>query len=430
MGSRYPIPGDVRDDLANGEALVAAAPDNPEAWATLGDQMFHYGALTGVADANERAIRLYERALSLDSSYAPSREHLVQLYYAAGDTILARRALELQFRGAKPDDHPLTRWFARTFLNDTVHGATTFPYRALVTQMGVVVGWSLLYGGGLADAESLLTLRSGRAASEAENREVRELAWTFYVICGQPNKALVSMRNPQDSDHRAEVILGAVYADADSATGARLVVSTPTTDLAVTAQSTWQSVVEQYAAAQYQLYYGQPAHARDAVRAWSPVWTSEDTSQVHRLASHLALLLNTQLATLEGRSDALSLLMQLDSVLETGPTYDEYLVSEGTFGGFEPIGNLVAGRLWHGRGEPGRALAAVRRRAMTSPSAMLSTQLREEGRYAKLVGDTRGAARAYRHYLALRDNAEAPLQAQVKAVRAELAALESATEVD
>ena len=429
LGSRYPLPGEARDDFVNLEALVAAAPDDPEAWATMGDHMFHYGALTGVADATRRAIRSYERALSLDSSYAPSREHLVQLYYAAGDTMLARRALEVQLRGRKPDEHPLTRWFARTFLNDTGHGATTFPYRALVKHVSVVVGWSLLYGGGLADAESLLTIRRGRVASEAESREVHELAWTFYVTCGQPHKASTWMGNPRDSDHRAELMLGAVYADADSATGARLLVGTPTADLALTAQGTWQGVVEQYAAAQYQLHYGQPARARDAVRAWRLAWTSDDTSQVHRLASHLALLLNTQLATLERRSDALSLLMQLDSVLQSAPTYDEYLVSGGTFGGFEPIGNLVAGRLWYGRGEPGRALVAVRRRAMTSPSAVLSTLLREEGRYANLVGDTRGAAGAYRHYLALRSKAEAPVQPQVKAVRAELAALDSATEV-
>ena len=114
---------------------------------------------------------------------------------------------------------------------------------------------------------------------------------------------------------------------------------------------------------------------------------------------------------------------QLDSVLQTGPTYGEYLVNEETFGGFEPVGNLVAGRLWQKHGEPGRALAAVRRRATEVPPAVLVTQLREEGRYAALAGDKEGAIRAYRHYLALRAQAEPALLRQVGAVRAELAAL-------
>ena len=429
LGSRYPIPGDVRDDLANGEALVAAAPDNPQAWATLGDQMLHYGALTGVADATERAIRLYERALSLDSSYAPSREHLSQLYYAAGDTVLARRMSEFQLRVA-PDASPLERWFARTFLNDSAPGAAPFAPNGLLPGLETVVTWALQYGGGVADAESLLSLRLARSASEAESKQVRGLAWTYYVIRGQPTKAVDWLRNPQNPEHRAEIILGAVYADSDSSQAARLVRRTPIADLWVTAQSTWQGVVHQYAAAQYDLSNGRRTPARNAVRAWSLVWAPDDSSQVRRLASYLALLLDAQVAALDHRPDALSRLQQLDSVLQTGPTFGGYLVSERSFGGFEPIGNLVAGRLWHERGETRRALAAVRRRALILPTAVFITQLREEARYAALLGDTRGAIRAGHHYLALRSDAEPRLQTQVRAVRAELAALESATEVD
>jgi hypothetical protein len=67
-------------------------------------------------------------------------------------------------------------------------------------------------------------------------------------------------------------------------------------------------------------------------------------------------------------------------------------------------------------------LALVRRRSTWNP--FLSTQLREEGRLAALVGDRAGAIEAYRHYLALRGDAEPPLRADIARVRRELAQLE------
>jgi hypothetical protein len=47
-----------------------------------------------------------------------------------------------------------------------------------------------------------------------------------------------------------------------------------------------------------------------------------------------------------------------------------------------------------------------------------------EARMATLVGDVEGAIRAYRHFLALRERAEEPLQREVAQARAELARLE------
>ena len=57
----------------------------------------------------------------------------------------------------------------------------------------------------------------------------------------------------------------------------------------------------------------------------------------------------------------------------------------------------------------------------------LAAQLREEGRLAALTGDREGAIRAYRHYLALRNDPEPAVAAQVAAVRAELRRLEGET---
>ncbi len=53
-----------------------------------------------------------------------------------------------------------------------------------------------------------------------------------------------------------------------------------------------------------------------------------------------------------------------------------------------------------------------------------ATSARHEGRLAAQLGDTSGAVRAYRRYLAMRRDAEPVLHAQRDSVRAELARLE------
>ena len=53
----------------------------------------------------------------------------------------------------------------------------------------------------------------------------------------------------------------------------------------------------------------------------------------------------------------------------------------------------------------------------------LPTLQRTEGPLAAILGDTVGAVRAYRHYLALRADPEPSLRAQADGIRHDLAAL-------
>ena len=73
--------------------------------------------------------------------------------------------------------------------------------------------------------------------------------------------------------------------------------------------------------------------------------------------------------------------------------------------------------------------AAARRRsdAWAQNNPYLATQLREQGRLAALAGEREEAIRAYRHYLALRADAEPALKPQVDAVRRELQQLEKSS---
>jgi hypothetical protein len=92
---------------------------------------------------------------------------------------------------------------------------------------------------------------------------------------------------------------------------------------------------------------------------------------------------------------------------------------------YSQAANLVVARLAEAQGDLVWALRAVRRGAGgfgTFPWYR-ATFLREEGRLAALAGDTPGAIRAYRHYLAIRTDPEPEIATEDAAVRARLAEL-------
>jgi hypothetical protein len=89
--------------------------------------------------------------------------------------------------------------------------------------------------------------------------------------------------------------------------------------------------------------------------------------------------------------------------------------------------NLVVARQYQRLGDPRHALASVRQRAyLRGWPRYLATSLREEGRLALAVGDSVGAATAFRRLLALRDAPEPAVRSETDSVRAELARLEAA----
>src|SRR6185503_2959548 len=69
-----------------------------EAWYQLGDRYYHYGSLSGLSDADERALTAFRRALSQDSTFAAPLHHLVELYAARGERTELRDASERYFR--------------------------------------------------------------------------------------------------------------------------------------------------------------------------------------------------------------------------------------------------------------------------------------------------------------------------------------------
>jgi hypothetical protein len=130
-------------------------------------------------------------------------------------------------------------------------------------------------------------------------------------------------------------------------------------------------------------------------------------------------LLNAGHAVATRRPEAGAAVAQLDSVLRDMPNVWPF--------GVHPWGPLALARLYEARGDLPRALRSVRRRGGVLTVVMtLTAHLREEGRLAALTGDRAGAARAYRHYLALRTDPEPGSRREVAQVRAALERLERA----
>jgi hypothetical protein len=168
--------------------------------------------------------------------------------------------------------------------------------------------------------------------------------------------------------------------------------------------------------AEWQVEHGSPAAARRVLDRL--VRAQTDSAMPEVLGEPVCVpMLRVTLAFATHSPRAARLLRQQDSVARVRPS----------FSALTPAMNLVLGRLWERQGDPAAALAAVRRRDrhwLPSGLFFLSTFLREEGRLAALTGDTTGAIRAYRHYLALRADPDPALRPERDRVRSTLALLE------
>jgi tetratricopeptide (TPR) repeat protein len=72
--------------------LTTRYPDDVEAWHGLGDALFHMGAQDG--EPLIASVEPMERALELDSSFAPALIHLVEIAYATDDSTRGREWTE------------------------------------------------------------------------------------------------------------------------------------------------------------------------------------------------------------------------------------------------------------------------------------------------------------------------------------------------
>jgi hypothetical protein len=404
--------------LEAAERFVRAAPDSPEAWYSLGDYIFHYGGLLGIEDAFHRASAAFGRALALDSSFAPALEHGLVLAFELGDTVELRRAagrfLAVDSTSARAAE---CRWYLAAALGDSVALQAALRDDSLPAQAFEFLNVSLNQGIGTGQARQVFERARRAAITEEKRRLFDDEMYDYLQFIGRPSEARAFLASFTAPDRNLNAVSVGLFGDGDSATMAESGTALAR-ELGSPLRATDETAVNnRYLVGQYALAQGRLADVRQAIadlRA-SPIraesaWAASPTREY-------ALILEAQVAARQGSPDAGRLLAELDSTLLTAPE-----------GPYLP-GNLVAARLHEQRGELAAALAAVRRRVFgMSPWPENVTYLREEGRLAALTGDRVGAARAYRHYLAIRIDPEPVLRTQVTQVRADLAALEQGTE--
>jgi hypothetical protein len=265
----------------------------------------------------------------------------------------------------------------------------------------------------LAGTEAIYPRALAHRASTDDRARIEE-TWSCYeLIRGHPSHEPPLVDSPGPI-RQTYAVLNALFADGDSARGraagdvleGQLGRPLPAGDQL--------EVYARFAAGQYALATRRADLAGQAIADLRRARADPGSPWQADLARASALLLEAQVAATVRSADAPERLRQLDSALA-----DPVWVPWASYG------NLIAARLHEERGEIPAALAAVRRRAVGMASFPHYVKyLREEGRLAALTGDREGATRAYRHYLALRGDAEPGLQPEVRRVREELEAVE------
>jgi hypothetical protein len=298
---------------------------------------------------------------------------------------------------------------------------------------GFVVG-ALYHHQGLDAARKAFDRLQAGAVTSDQRTQGALFALRLAVDAGRPGDVvhLVSPELRASPPVARELALAAVVADGDSAAGAEAARTIEPRVLAALAGGPPRGssgvgggvsardvlgpqVDDALVLAQYRLAVGDPAVARRVVpwlRAYIP---APDSAWLGEVAAARALLLDAQLAALERRPDAGEVLARLDSATRVG--YHDVR--------FTTLGSLVTARLWEGRGEPRRALVALRRRLRGIGSNWYETTWqRELGRLAAQTGEREAAIHAYRAYLVRRAHAEPSLAGEVAQVRSALTRLE------
>jgi eukaryotic-like serine/threonine-protein kinase len=415
-GPRFPAYSPGIEYLEAAERSVNATPDSPEALYKLGDWLYHFGELHGIADAVPRARAAFSRAAAIDSTFLPALEHMEQVSLAAGDTAAARRALNLYLKTDSASPFAAgKRLYVATHLGDSALKATAWQDDSLPQASGSLLSYALNDGIGFAEVGALLDRRARSAVTSEQRESTAYLRYVHAVALGQPTRAGALLASLPEMQRLSLEVLTGEFADGDSTAAARAAsrlereVGRP-----LRALDGW-AVHARYAVGQYAISRNRPEVVRrvlaDLRRARPPAdsgWMANDPEPY-------ALVLEAQMAALSRAPGASARLAALDSAL----------AATGGMGGAWLQGALVSARLHEQRGELAAALNALRRRVRDLWNATEWVAYhREEGRLAALMGDKVAAAQSYRRYLAVRSDPEPRLRAQVEQVRGDLRAVQ------
>jgi eukaryotic-like serine/threonine-protein kinase len=408
------------------DSAATMAPDRPDLWFMLGDALYHEGPALGIEDQKLRAAAAFERALALDPAYEAPLEHLVELAASAGQIERMRR-LGSQFLSLHPESEraDYLRWRMAVAMGDE---AALPALRARFDSMSPaslsrIVGVAQLDGVALDDAERALAAYLRQSSSLAERRD-------FWI--GAKRSQLVLSRN-LGRNREATQLLEAMYGEdtRQPSTSAHIAAAMagagPSGPAELEAQSLLRTLDSVGRARRGSLGEGAvnfclaarwAMSRRDragAERAFLVLARSlRDSAAAHAESEMTVCLagLQARLALGKGDPSAPRMVARFDSMAAAR-------IWAG--GGYRAFVNLDVAELQEAAGNLPGALRAIRRRAYNwIPDELigLPLYLRTEGSLAARTGDTAGAIRAYRHYLALRSQPDPELVPERDSVRA------------
>jgi len=425
LGPRFPAPSTHREVIAAAEHFVQVAPESPEAWAKLGTELFENGPLLGLPEAHERAAAAFAHSVALDSTNLPALRLLSIAATARGDTATARRtlaALLRQSRDWKSQVEFEPEWFASAVSGDTatLHRVlrSLSPSWQMIRpgeQASLMIRLGLHQGLDLRDAEGVLDRALTAGATENQRASIRWNQGVLAAIRGRPRPRPTGLPVYR-SDGLADPVFRALFLEGDSTDWDSV---NPRLLKQIGSRRVEECCIPRFGAGEYALAMNRLQLAEQAatdLRTYHGAATDADSAFATPISHAYGVILEAQIAARKHNRSAAAQLRQLDSLL--ADPLDEWMPCWG---------NMVAARLHEARGELGAALAAMRRRSWGFVCPSYVVYHREEGRLAALTGDTTGAIRAYRRYLALRSDAEPRFQPRVQQVRSALAALERAS---
>jgi DNA-binding SARP family transcriptional activator len=421
-GPRYPAAPTANELTAAWQRVVDLGITSAEAWSVFGARLVHDGAAAGIANSLGLAASAYQRALALNPEYVPARRALVQIGGAGSDSIFGSNAGDSSVakRDAPSTVTPFIRWRATIESGDTASrrrfrdslprlGPTTLRAIARASQFDAI---------GIEDGVQAVAVLRQRATRLADIAAVALAEHSVAMNRGRPREALAAtsrLRRALPSSHAwlRLRILDALYADGDSAAAEAAAKELTELTGSGPSRSTVSSATrlsDVCVLAQWRLARGDTAGVAESITALASAQTAFPSPfPVSAAPNVCASLIEVSLAVLRGSPDAVSRLQRIDSLVFTPQVTGDAIA-------YAP---LLLARLHERRGDNGRALQAVRRRAYMSgwPRYLANTWL-EEARLATQIGDSTGATIAYRQFLALRADPEKDLAPEVEAVRA------------
>ena len=421
LGPRYPAPYPAPERIGAWQQVLAQYPEAAEAWYRLGDRYFHDGPTVGMDAPLEHARAAFHRAIALDSvTGSEGLSHLLEIAAWEGDTAALRPLLAMgRAADSSAERAESYRWIAAFTARDSAALSSFRPHFRELRSATLGTIWALSQQAGydVADAVRAEEALAARVEPGLDPADVLTSVYELALNRGRPQDAqyLADLISPgwSDDDRRAVVVLSALYGDGDTTAAATAVralarhVEARFADGAKLRHSQYEyvCVVQQWRLAHGD-FAGTPA-------ALAKLRIPDPTAPAWLITQNAACgaALEASLAASRARPEAELLLQRADSLAQAIPGW------KWSF----PRHRVMA-HLWEARRDWRRALMAIRRRPRGAVR-YLAADLRKEAWLAECAGDTAGAVRAYRHYLALRLDPEPVLRSQRDSTRVELARL-------